>query len=76
MPTVLSELDDQILHRLENGTAVKTLDLMNELDPNYSESDVQRAVASLMSARRVSLTADRKLTARDVLRADEQQSGS
>lgn len=67
MTTALAELDSKILKKLEENhdKGYRALDLIEELNDSYSESDVQRSLAALLSAKRVTLNSKRRLLIED-----------
>jgi hypothetical protein len=67
MTTALAELDSKILEKLaeNHDNGYRALDLIDELNDNYSESDVQRSLATLLSTHRVTLTSKRRLRIED-----------
>ena len=58
-----AKLETTILAKLaeQNEKGYRALDLMKELDSSYSESQVQRSLAMLLSEKRVYLTPTRHL---------------
>ena len=63
MTTALRELDEEVLDKiseLSDDDGYRALDLIKELR-QYSESDIQRAIAMLLVSGRIQLTANRRL---------------
>jgi hypothetical protein len=63
MTTALRELDEEVLDKisqLSDDDGYRALDLIKDLR-QYSESDIQRAVAMLLVSGRIQLTANRRL---------------